>query len=496
VTGRLGAKELVEVVLDRGSWRSWDAEPEQPARISRSYADELEAARERAGTDESVITGQGTISGRRVAVIVSEFGFLAGSIGHAASGRLVDAVRRATREGLPILAAPSSGGTRMQEGTPAFVGMGKIAGAVTTHTAAGLPYLVYLRHPTTGGVFASWGSLGHFTAAEPGALVGFLGPRVYAALHGRPFPEGVQTSENLYAKGLIDAVVPVGDLATVASRALDVLMAARDDLPQLVELPKDRLSPVSAWDSIERSRRPARPGLRDLLHYCADVVIPLRGTGAGEQDDNLLMCLARFGATPCLVIGHDRRGQDATSTPGPAGLRQARRGMRLAEELRLPLVSVIETSGAELSQAAEEGGLAAEIAWCLSDLVLLKAPTLCLMIGEGTGGGALALLPADRVIAAEHAWLSPLPPEGAAAILYRDPARAPEVAEAQRVSSLELLEQGIVDRVVSEPVDPAEDPEEFCRRLSHVLQYEIAALMRVDEHERLDARLRRYDALG
>ena len=101
----------------------------------------------------------------------------------------------------------------MQEGTPAFMGMVKVAAAVTAHKRAGLPYLVYLRHPTTGGVFASWGSLGHFTAAEPHAMLGFLGPRVYEALYGKPFPEGVQISENLYAKGLIDAVFPVEELA-------------------------------------------------------------------------------------------------------------------------------------------------------------------------------------------------------------------------------------------------------------------------------------------
>ena len=95
----------------------------------------------------------------------------------------------------------------MQEGTPAFVWMAQISAAVAAHKAAGLPYLVYLRHPTTGGVMASWGSLGHMTVAEPEALVGFLGPRVYEAIYGEPFPEGVQTSENLYAHGLIDAVV-------------------------------------------------------------------------------------------------------------------------------------------------------------------------------------------------------------------------------------------------------------------------------------------------
>src|ERR1041384_1322367 len=118
----------------------------------------------------------------------------------------------------------------MQEGTVAFLQMVKIAAAVQLHKHAHLPYLVYLRNPTTGGVFASWGSLGHFTAAEPGALVGFLGPRVYEALYGREFPVGVQVAENLYRKGLIDAVIPVADLRDVASMVLDVLMAPRNEL--------------------------------------------------------------------------------------------------------------------------------------------------------------------------------------------------------------------------------------------------------------------------
>ena len=96
----------------------------------------------------------------------------------------------------------------MQEGTLAFLQMARISEAVGAHRSAGLPYLVYLRNPTTGGVLASWGSLGHVTVAEPGALIGFLGPRVYAALYGTPFPEGVQTAENLFAHGLIDASSP------------------------------------------------------------------------------------------------------------------------------------------------------------------------------------------------------------------------------------------------------------------------------------------------
>ena len=158
---------------------------------------------------------------------MGEFGFLGGSIGRATAARIVAAVTRATRERLPLLVATSSGGTRMQEGTPAFVEMVAISKAVVAHKAAGLAYLVYLRHPTTGGVFASWGSLGHVTVAEPGALIGFLGPRVFEALHGSAFPSGVQLAENLVDKGILDAVVAPEDLAWVASRVLRLLRTDR-----------------------------------------------------------------------------------------------------------------------------------------------------------------------------------------------------------------------------------------------------------------------------
>ncbi|MEU2211697.1 carboxyl transferase domain-containing protein, partial [Streptomyces hygroscopicus] len=219
-----------------------------------------------------------------------------------------------------------------------------------------------------------------------------------------------------------------------------------------------------AEESIRASRRAERPGVRDLLRVAAEDVSPLSGTGAGEHDPGLLLALARVGGTPCVVLGHNRRSARKDETAdgpgegqalGPAGLRTARRGMRIAAELGLPLLTVIDTAGAALSREAEEGGLAGEIARCLADMVTLPAPTLCLLLGQGAGGAALALLPADRVVAARHAWLSPLPPEGASAILHRTTERAYEVAARQGVRSADLLAQGIVDRIVEE--DAAED---------------------------------------
>ena len=321
-------------------------------------------------------------------------------------------------------------------------------------------------------------------------------PRVYEALYSEPFPPGVQSSENLYAHGLVDAVLPPEDLASIADRALNVLLSPQEGLPDVQEPPPERLADVPAWESITRSRREDRPGVRRLLRYAATDIVPLSGTGEGETDPGLMLVLARFGGAPCVLLGQDRRGQTLDRPMGPAALREARRGMRLARELKLPLVTVIDTPGAALSKEAEEGGMAGEIARSLAELVTLQAPTVAVLLGQGSGGGALALAPADRVVAAQHAWLSPLSPEGASAIVHRDVEHAPEMARRQGVRSGELLAAGIVDRIVAERPDAADEPEAFCNRMGAVLQYELVSLLKADPAERYAARLGRYRRLG
>ncbi|MCC9174347.1 acetyl-CoA carboxylase carboxyltransferase subunit alpha/beta [Arthrobacter sp. zg-Y179] len=492
---RLDARQLLALVVDAGSFRSWDV-PVAYADPGDAYASDLAAARQKTGVDESVLTGEALVQGRRVALMVSEFGFLGGSIGVAAADRLTDAVERATREGLPLLAGPASGGTRMQEGTLAFLSMVKITAAVRRHKEAGLPYLVYLRHPTTGGVMASWGSLGHITVAEPGALLGFLGPRVYSALYGEPFPEGVQTAENLRNRGLVDAVLPPEELPRTVHRALAMLLPGSTvPVPAPGSLSSTPV-PLPAWESIRISRNPRRPGVRQLLHFGASDVLPLNGSGQGEKDPGLILALARFGQTSCVVLGQDRERGTEQAALGPASLREARRGMRLAEELDLPLLTVIDTAGAALSKEAEEGGLAGEIARSLNDLVGLGCPTVSVLLGQGAGGGALALLPADRTVAARHAWLSSLPPEGASAIVFRDTLHGPEMAQAQGVTVSALAAHGIVDHTVTELPDAADEAPEFCRRMARAVEYELASLRAVPRAERLARRTNRFRRLG
>lgn len=470
MTESRNATQLLSLILDPRSFESWD----RPIDISHHPADyrrALVAAATRAGADEAVLTGSGLLRGRRVAVIVSEFQFLGGSVGVATADRITAAVRRATAERLPIVASTASGGTRMQEGSLAFVRMIDISRALMSHRQAGLPYLVHLRSPSMGGVYASWGSLGHLTVAEPAALIGFLGPKVYNALHGSPFPAGVQTAENLHAHRVIDAVVPDHELPQLVDRALRVLVDAAS-APRFARSAAELDPDLDAWAAIRATRDSRRIGVRDLLRHGSSETVRLRGAQATEADDSMILALTRLDGLPCVLVGQDRAGQgEGERAMGPSALRAAGRAMTLAEELGLPLVTVIDTPGARLSVSAEEGALSGEIARCLTTMSELTVPSVALLLGQGCGGGALALLPARVVVAAEKAWLSPLSPEGASVIVHRDPARAAEVARRQGVRAIDLLAAGTVDVVVAER--PARTGPELARALIAEVRFAV-----------------------
>jgi acetyl-CoA carboxylase carboxyl transferase subunit beta len=243
--------------------------------------------------------------------------------------------------------------------------------------------------------------------------------------------------------------------------------------------------------------------VRYLLQHGASDLVLLSGTeGVGAPPARggaatTLLALARFAGQPAVVLGQQRgAGGLEKGGIGPAALREARRGMALAAELRLPLVLVIDTAGPALSAEAEQGGLATQIAQCLAELVTLDTPTVSVLLGQGSGGPALAMVPADRVLAALHGWLAPLPPEGASAIVFRDTEHAAELAATQGIRSVELLAAGIVDVVVPEEPDAADEPAAFSERMSRAIAAELHALRRVPDDQRLATRLRRYRRVG
>ncbi|AKK05285.1 acetyl-CoA carboxylase beta subunit [Corynebacterium mustelae] len=495
---RISAQQLISEILDADSFISWDKPPHY-GNISEDYLAALAKAREKSGVDEAVVTGEGTVFGTRVAFVLSEFAFLGGSIGAATARRIIDAIHRATEEKLPLLISPSSGGTRMQEGTPAFALMVSITTAVYRHKDAHLPFLVYLRNPTTGGVMASWGSAGHFTFAEPNALLGFLGPRVVELTTGRPIPDGVQTGENLAAKGVIDGVISPQQLRSSMQKINNVLLSPPAIAEPTVHVPVSAALPLRAWDAITATRRHDRPGLQQLLTALgAEQVIALSGTGDGRTSPTIKVVLTRIGGRPVVIIGQDRHNQPplAETEMGPAALRFARRGIALAHQLQIPLISIIDTTGAELSQAAEEAGMAGSIARTLGELVDVDVPTVSVILGQGCGGGALAMLPADKVLAAANGWLSPLPPEGASAIIYRDTTHAPQMMQDQGVSAQALLESGIIDDIIPEAPDAADEPMEFIQRVIEHITHALWELENNPKRVGREQRFRHYERLA
>lgn len=496
------ARERLALVVDDDSFEEWDADvaSDDPLSFSdtKPYRDRLAEARAATGLGEAVLTGRATLAGRPLAVVAGEFGFLGGSVGVATAERVARAFERALAERLPLVALPASGGSRMQEGTLAVVGMAKLAAAAGRLRAAGLPYVVCLTHPTYGGVLASWGSLGTVTFALPDALVGFAGPRVVELLTGRALPARVQRGETLLAQGLIDDVVPPEALRAAVGRVLAVAVAdpAPSD-PHDADPPAPASAGRDAWASLQHVRDRRRPGAGALLDAAAEDVTVLRGSRDGRPDDPACFAaLARLAGVPAVVVAQRRRGDGTPAVMNPAGYRKARRAMALAGELGLPLVTVVDTPGAELSEDAERGGLAAEIAGCLADMAALPVPTVAVLLGEGGSGGALALLAADRVLAAEHASLGVIAPEGASAILYRDLDHAAELAATQGGASWQLQAAGIVDRVVPEPRPAHEEPEAFVACVAAALSTALAEVTVAEAPARLAERHRRWRSIS
>ncbi|MFJ3957924.1 carboxyl transferase domain-containing protein [Arthrobacter sp. NPDC090010] len=442
------AGRFLDALADRDSIRVLDRPADYDGHDAGYRLELLEAA-SGSGCDEAVTTAEIRLDGHRLVVLASEFRFLGGSLGITAAQRLVAALEHATAHRLPVLALPSSGGTRMQEGTPAFLRMIDVVDAIHRHRSSGLPYLVHLRHPTTGGAFASWGSLGQLTTATPGALIGLLGPRVTEALNGAAFPHDIQTSENLHRHGILDALVEEEGLRDHLAAVLSCLVPGQDGNDSPASLPSDEQTavdgPPDPWDCVLSTRAATRPGLQELFAATTSPVF-LRGTGAGERDDSIAMALCRIAGRSCLIVGHDR---SASTAPGPAALRGARRGIRLAGELGLPLITVVDTSGAELSARAENGALAGEVARCLGELRAATVPTATVLLGQGCGAAALALFSARHTIAAADAWLAPLPLEGASMIVHRDTGHAPQMAAQQGISAHQLARTGQVNRLLS-----------------------------------------------
>jgi acetyl-CoA carboxylase carboxyl transferase subunit beta len=225
---RLGSRKRLELLLDDEVYTELDAElaSSDPLHFTdtKPYAQRLKDAQHKLGMKDAILTAEGHLNGRPVICCSMEFGFIGGSMGAVVGEKVARAIDRALERKIPLIIVSCSGGARMMEGVVSLMQLAKVSAGLAKFDEAGLPFISILTDPTTGGVTASYAMLGDLNIAEPGALIGFAGPRVIEQTIRQKLPEGFQTAEFLLEHGFLDAVVPRKELKPYISQALNFFL--------------------------------------------------------------------------------------------------------------------------------------------------------------------------------------------------------------------------------------------------------------------------------
>ena len=477
---RVRARNRIRMVADPKSFEEWDRGLETPNPLHyEGYQEKIAGLKEKTKLDEAVVTGKIRINGEEAVIGICDVRFLMGSMGYVVGEKLTRAIEKATELRLPLILFTASGGARMQEGIVSLMQMAKTSAALRRHSDAGLLYITILTDPTTGGVTASFAMLGDIILAEPGALVGFAGPRVIEQTIGQKLPKGFQSSEFLLEHGIIDGIVERMELKDTLYHLICLHKEAVPGHPEqsldASEELYDKKSgdkkkrPANAWEKVQAARSAERP---TSLEHLFDGFMELHGDRAFRDDGSIVGGIASFHGLPVTVIGQ-QKGKNTKENisrnfgmPYPEGYRKAQRLMKQAEKFGRPIICFVDTPGAFCGMEAEERGQGEAIARSLLEMSGLKVPILSIVIGEGGSGGALALAVGNEVWMLENSTYSILSPEGFASILWKDSSRAEEAAGKMRLTADDLKDLGIIEQVIGEeePVT-AESLPEVARRM-------------------------------
>lgn len=468
---RVRTKNRIRMVCDRDTFEPWFEEMEISNPLDfPGYEDKLSEVKEKTGLHEGVTVGMGQIYGEKVCLGICDARFLMGSMGHIVGEKIALMAERATKERLPVVIFCCSGGARMQEGIVSLMQMAKTAAALKKHSDAGLLYVSVLTDPTTGGVTASFAMLGDIILAEPGALIGFAGPRVIEQTIGQKLPKGFQRSEFQLEHGMIDGIVERDDLKKTLYQILKLhrISAENSNYSSFTEeIVKFRPSEISKermvktkqktpWQKVKEARNIERPSTLTYIDLIFDDFMEFHGDRSFRDDKAIIGGIAWLYGQPVTVIGV-QKGNDAKECifrnygmTSPEGYRKALRLMKQAEKFNRPVICFINTSGAYPGMEAEERGQGEAIARNLFEMSGLKVPVLSIVIGEGGSGGALGLAVSNEVWMLENSTYSILSPEGFASILWKDGRRAEEAAGVMGITADDLKQLQVIEEIVPE----------------------------------------------
>jgi acetyl-CoA carboxylase carboxyl transferase subunit beta len=334
---------------------------------------------------------------------------------------------------------------------------------------------------------------------------------VISATLGERLPADSHRAERLLAGGLVDLVLDRRTLRENLHYLVRHLRRVESGRWTAERPPGTAQAPgrlPAAWDVVQIARHPRRPSSSDYIRRMVSSFVQLHGDRQFGDDPAIIGGLGEIDGRTVVIIGQQRAAApqvEAAESPSgahegmalPEGYRKSLRLMQMAAKFRLPLVTLIDTPGAYPGYEAEQRGIAQALAQNLEAMAIFPMPIVSVVIGEGGSGGALALAVADRVLMQEHAFYSVISPEAAAAILYRDASRAPEVAAALKLTAGDLLRLGVIDGIIPEPAGGAHmDADAAAAQVRRYLVSAFADLTRRPPHRLVEARYKKYRSIG
>ena len=504
----LSARERIELLADRRTFREHNRYVRSVAPLAfsnrTSYADELTQSQDRTGLTEAAVTGTCKIDGRNVMLVVLDYGFMGGSMSSVVGEKVALAFEHATRRDLPVVALVTGGGARTQEGVLSLMQMAKTVTAVNKLREASMPFIAVLANPSTGQAYGSFANLADVIIAEPGSVVGLSPIRAMIEATERQVPPDVHTAEYHLRRGLLDNVVDREQLQSRVSRLLALLAE-----PEAIRLGRRAVSRLQipaaedteTWESVEAATHDERPDALYYMRHILDDFFEICGDRVSSDDRTVVGGIGLLRGHPVAVIGQQRIHSHDTDRSRyhvhPDGLRKAQRIIGLAARFNLPLVTLIDSQGADPRLESEEHGVGNAIARSLSMMLEAETPVVSVIIGEAGNEAALALSLSDRILMQQYAIYSPISLHHAVGGPRRERYLTRESAEALMLTARDCQELGIIDQVVPEPVGGAHlDPRQAVEGLEHSIYKHLAEASRVSTGKLVKQRYRKFRQMG
>ena len=500
------ARERIELLVDKGTFKEnykyvKTVEPLSFSRRNR-YRKFLEQDQNRTGLTEAAVAGKCRIGDVETMLIVLDFGFMGGTMGSVVGEKVSMAFENAARRGIPAVAVVSGGGVRIQEGVLSLMQMAKTVTATNRLRGEEVPFIVVLANPSTGQAYASFANLADVILAEPGSLIGLSPLRTLREVSKMPLPLDAHTAEAHVGHGLLDNVVDRENLQPRIASILQILTAQKHGKSNHKNLLKSELEEcdeVEPWEAMTAARNSDRPQASAYFRSILDPFIELRGDRLNSDDRSVVTGIGFMDGLAVAVIGQQRRPlvEGERYHVFPDGLRKAQRLIDLASRFKLPLVTLIDTQGADPGLEAEEQGIGNAIARTLSSMLAVPTPMVSVVIGEGGSEGALALGLSDRILMQQFAIYSPISVNHTLGAVHHDHMLDREAAEALMLTAHDCLELGIADEVVPEPDGGSHvDPHEASAVLQTAILTNLFQLSKMSEGKLLKRRYKKFRRMG